>query len=155
MYMKVGIRKPSIKKSIKTRTTGKIKRSVKKSVNPLYGKNGMGYINNPKKAVYNKVYRKTTVGVGDIMRFAICGRKKKRKTYAAKWNGPENIDKYCTNLKILSVFGLFIGLLTILFGIITTPLFTFAGLMLSVFSLVMILTNKERMKNIYESKKEV
>lgn len=27
----------------------------------------MGYINNPKKAVYNKVYNKTTVGIDDLI----------------------------------------------------------------------------------------
>ena len=47
--MKLGIRKPNIKKSIKARTTGKVKRMAKKAINPLYGKKGMGYINNPKK----------------------------------------------------------------------------------------------------------
>ena len=65
--MKFGVRKPSIKRSISARTTGKIKRSIKKTVNPLYGKKGMGYINNPKKAVYNKVYNKTTVSVKDVI----------------------------------------------------------------------------------------
>ena len=50
--MKFGVRKPSLKRSIKARTTGKIKRQVKSVVNPLYGKKGMGYINDPKKAVY-------------------------------------------------------------------------------------------------------
>lgn len=65
--MKVGIRKPSIKKSVKARTTGRIKRSLKSSVNPLYGKKGMGYINDPKKSIYNKIYNKTTVGVKDIV----------------------------------------------------------------------------------------
>lgn len=64
--MKVGIRKPSIKKSVKARTTGKLKRSVKKTVNPLYGKKGMGLVNDPKKAVYNKVYSKTTIGVNSL-----------------------------------------------------------------------------------------
>lgn len=59
--MKVGVRTPSLKKSFKARTTGKIKRKVKKTVNPLYGKKGMGFIKNPKRAVYNKIYRKTTV----------------------------------------------------------------------------------------------
>lgn len=58
--MKVGMRTPDINKSIKARTTGKLKRSAKKTINPLYGKKGMGYINNPKKAVYNKIYSKTT-----------------------------------------------------------------------------------------------
>lgn len=66
--MKVGLRTPSIKKSIKARTTGKIKRKIKKSVNPFYGKKGVGFVKNPKRAIYNKVYRKTTVGVGDIIK---------------------------------------------------------------------------------------
>ena len=65
--MKLGIRKPSIKKSISARTTGKLKRTVNRTINPFYGKKGMGYINNPKKAVYNKVYNKTTIGVRDIV----------------------------------------------------------------------------------------
>ena len=47
--MKYGVRKPNVKKSIKARTTGKVKRQVKKAVNPLYGKKGMGIVNDPKK----------------------------------------------------------------------------------------------------------
>lgn len=69
--MKYGVRKPSIKRSIKARTTGRLKRTVKSSINPLYGKKGMGYVNNPKKAVYNKVYNKTTIGVNDIVRCSV------------------------------------------------------------------------------------
>ena len=65
--MKIGLRKPSIKKSLKAKTTGKLKRAVKKSVNPLYGKKGTGLLTDPKKAVYNKVYDKTTVGISDII----------------------------------------------------------------------------------------
>ena len=65
--MKIGARKPSIKKRVTARTAGKIVRSAKRSVNPLYGKKGMGLVNNPKKAVYNKVYNKTTFGVDDIL----------------------------------------------------------------------------------------
>lgn len=36
--MKFGARKPSLKKSIKARTTGRVKRVIKKSINPSYGK---------------------------------------------------------------------------------------------------------------------
>lgn len=61
--MKVGIRKPSLKKSLKARTTGKLKRSVKKDLIPGYGKKGMGWIKNPKKAAYNKIYNKTSVSL--------------------------------------------------------------------------------------------
>ena len=60
--MKFGIRKPSISKKIKARTTGKAKKAVKNAVNPLYGKSGMGFVNDPGKAVYNKVYNKTSIG---------------------------------------------------------------------------------------------
>lgn len=59
--MKIGVRTPNFKKSFKARTTGRINRTLKKSVNPLYGKKGMGYIKNPEKAIYNKVYHKVTV----------------------------------------------------------------------------------------------
>lgn len=62
------MRKPSIKKSIKARTTGKAKRAVKKAVVPGYGKKGMGYVKNPKRAVKNKIYKKTTFGLSDLLK---------------------------------------------------------------------------------------
>lgn len=66
--MKIGMRKPSLKKSIKARTTGKAKRALKKAVIPGYGKKGMGWIKNPKKAAYNKVYKKTTFSIFDLFK---------------------------------------------------------------------------------------
>ena len=66
--MKFGMRKPSIKKSIKARTTGRAKRSIKKAVIPGYGKKGMGWIKDPKKAAYNKIYKKTTFSIFDLFK---------------------------------------------------------------------------------------
>jgi len=66
--MKIGIRKPSIKKAIKAKTTGKAKRAVKKAVNPLYGKKGVGAVKDPVKSAKNKVYKKTTIGIKDILK---------------------------------------------------------------------------------------
>ena len=60
--MKIGIRKPSLKRMLKARTTGKLKRKVKSSLNSLYGKKGMGILK-PKKALYNKVYKKTSFNI--------------------------------------------------------------------------------------------
>lgn len=57
--MKIGIRKPSLKKTFKARTTGALKRKVKGEINPLYGKKGMGILH-PKRAIKNKIYKKTT-----------------------------------------------------------------------------------------------
>ena len=45
--MKFGMRKPSIKRSIKARTTGRLKRSVKKSVIPFYGKKWRRMVERP------------------------------------------------------------------------------------------------------------
>lgn len=66
--MKFGMRTPSLKKSIKARTTGKVKREVKKALIPGYGKKGMGWIKNPKKAAYNKVYHKTSFSLFDLFK---------------------------------------------------------------------------------------
>lgn len=54
--VKVGLRKPNLKTSLKARTTGRAKRAVKRAIIPGYGKKGMGWIKNPKKAAYNAVY---------------------------------------------------------------------------------------------------
>lgn len=66
--MKFGMRKPSLKKSLKARTTGKAKRAIKKAVIPGYGKKGTGWIKNPKKAAYNKVYNKTSFSLFDLFK---------------------------------------------------------------------------------------
>lgn len=66
--MKFGMRKPSIKKSISARTKGKAKRSLKKAILPGYGKKGIGWIKKPKKAAYNKIYKKTTFSIWDLFK---------------------------------------------------------------------------------------
>lgn len=65
--MKFGVRKTSIMKSISARTKGRTTRAVKKALIPGYGKKGMGALH-PKRAVYNRVYRKTTFGLGDVLK---------------------------------------------------------------------------------------
>ena len=66
--MKYGIRKPNLKRSLKARTTGKLKRRVKRTVNPLYGKRGMGFIFRPFKAIYGWIYRRVTISLPQLMR---------------------------------------------------------------------------------------
>ncbi|MBZ8176593.1 hypothetical protein GSS88_02110 [Corynebacterium sp. 3HC-13] len=58
--MKCGMRKPSLKRSIKARTTGRANLALKRSVDPLYGKKGVGRVKNPKRSVKNAVYKRTT-----------------------------------------------------------------------------------------------
>ena len=66
--MKFGLRKISPMKSLKGRTTGRAKRAVKKALIHGYGKKGMGWIKNPKKAAYNKVYKKTSFSLFDLFK---------------------------------------------------------------------------------------
>ena len=61
-------KKPSIKKSLKARTTGNLKRSLKKSINPFYGQKGTGLVTNPKKSIYNKVYKKTSFSIFNLFK---------------------------------------------------------------------------------------
>lgn len=70
------IRKVNIKKSVSARTKGKATRSVRKLIMPNYGKKGMGWLNDSKKAVHNKVYNKTSYSIIDILYLIIKGKTK-------------------------------------------------------------------------------
>jgi len=62
--MKFGFRIPSITKRIAARTS--VKRIVQNELG-LKVPRGYGWINNPKKFLYNKVYNKTTTGTGCML----------------------------------------------------------------------------------------
>ena len=66
--MKFGLRTPSLKKMVKSRTTGRVKRAMKKSINPIYSKKGIGFVTKPKKAVYNRIYKKTSFSIFDFFK---------------------------------------------------------------------------------------
>ena len=66
--MKIDMRAPSPRRSFKARTTGKWKRQARKALIPGYGRKGMGWIRNPRKAAYNKIYRKTTFSIWDLFK---------------------------------------------------------------------------------------
>jgi hypothetical protein len=66
--MKFGFRIPSINKRIAARTS--VKRIVQNELG-LKAPRGYGWITNPKKFVYNKVYNKTTAGSGCMLTLLI------------------------------------------------------------------------------------
>ena len=57
--MKIGIRKPSIKKRFVARTSGR--RALRHRIG-LKVPGGWGWVTNPRKAAYNRVYRRATRG---------------------------------------------------------------------------------------------
>lgn len=63
--MKFGLRRPSLRKRIAARTS--IKRRVRHSLT-VKAPRGWGWVTNPKRAAYNRIYNRTTVGVGDLVR---------------------------------------------------------------------------------------
>lgn len=65
--MKFGMRKPSLAKSFSSRTKGRATRTIKKALIPGYGKKSMGILH-PKKALYNKVYHKTSFSIFDLFK---------------------------------------------------------------------------------------
>jgi hypothetical protein len=58
--MKFGIRKPSRKKRMAARTS--LKRYVRHKLG-LKAPSGMGWVTNPKKDAYNRLYNRTTFGI--------------------------------------------------------------------------------------------
>lgn len=63
--MKIGIRKPSLRKSISARTS--IKRQLIHRAG-LKMPRGLGFLRNPKKAIYNKVYNRTTISLPKLIK---------------------------------------------------------------------------------------
>lgn len=63
--MKFGFRTPSLKRRVSARTSWK--RAVRHSMG-IKAPRGMGIITNPKRSLYNKIYRKTTFGIEDLAR---------------------------------------------------------------------------------------
>jgi hypothetical protein len=59
--MKFGIRRPSLRKRIAARTSWK--RAVRQNLG-IKAPRGYGWLTNPKKAAYNRVYSRTTIGLG-------------------------------------------------------------------------------------------
>ncbi len=66
--MKFGFRIPSITKRIAARTS--VKRIVQNELG-LKAPRGYGWITNPKKFVYNKVYNKTNTGTGCMLTMVV------------------------------------------------------------------------------------
>jgi hypothetical protein len=65
--MKFGFRTPSLKKRIAARTS--LKRVVRHQLG-LKAPRGWGWITNPKKAAYNRVYHRTTSGCLTVILFS-------------------------------------------------------------------------------------
>ena len=66
--MRFGFRRPSLSKRIAARTSWK--RYVRHSLG-LKAPRGWGWLTNPRKAAYNRVYNRTTVGCGVLL--DLCG----------------------------------------------------------------------------------
>lgn len=63
--MKLGLRRPSLRKSIAARTSWK--RAVRHRLGAKAPR-GWGWLTNPKKAAYNRVYGRATVSLLAILR---------------------------------------------------------------------------------------
>jgi hypothetical protein len=63
--MKFGFRKPSVRKSFAARTS--LKRRIRHSLG-LKAPRGWGWLTNPRKAAYNRVYYRRTFGWRDLFK---------------------------------------------------------------------------------------
>jgi len=59
--VKFGFRKPSLRKRLAARTS--VKRFIRHSMG-LKAPRGWGWLTNPRKAAYNRIYNRTTFGLG-------------------------------------------------------------------------------------------
>ena len=140
--MKYGVRKPNIKKSIKARTTGKVKRQVKKAVNPLYGKKGMGIVNDPKKAAYNAVYNRTTVGVSDIAKGLTAA--------SSSTNAPQKKEYSANTYSVCGILMIVLGAVLALLGLILLLAVPVAGIIAVVVGVACVVIGRKYRKDAKE-----
>ena len=65
--MRIGMRKPSVKKAFMARTKGYGTRMIKRAIIPWYGKRGMGWVH-PMRAIYNRIYYRLTFSIFDLFK---------------------------------------------------------------------------------------
>ncbi len=70
--MKFGMRKPSLRKSFAARTSPK---RIIKSKLGLKAPRGFGFVTNPKKAAYNRVYNRTSFSLASLLRSLFSGKR--------------------------------------------------------------------------------
>lgn len=70
--MKFGLRTPSLRKMVAARTSPR--RFLAHSMG-LKAPRGWGWLTNPKRAAYNRVYSRSTFGLADVLRWLFGGRR--------------------------------------------------------------------------------
>ena len=65
--MRIGMRKPSVKKAFMARTKGYGTRMITRAIIPWYGKRGLGWVH-PMRAVYNRIYYRLTFSIFDLFK---------------------------------------------------------------------------------------
>ena len=78
--MRIGMRKPSVKKAFMARTKGYGTRMIKRAIIPWYGKRGMGWVH-PMRAIYNRIYYRLTFSIFDLFK-SNAPRQRRRRTVA-------------------------------------------------------------------------
>ncbi|MGN6507467.1 MAG: hypothetical protein ACTHM6_18070 [Tepidisphaeraceae bacterium] len=80
--MKFGVRKPSLRRSIAARTA--LKRYVRQSMS-LKAPRGWGWLTNPRRAAYNRVYYRTTFGWQDLFKPRRAAPVARRPDVRSRW----------------------------------------------------------------------
>lgn len=164
------IRKPSVRKSVSARTTARTTRTVRKLSNPTYGMKGTGYIKDPGKAVYNKIYNQTSYGVRDLMQTGTShnsrgtgssSRKYQSETYIVTNN---NIADYAQNhpyviaaLRKQGIKKMFLAIFLFIIALpcilsVTSPFLFFVGFVLFCCSIYQLYKSKQ-FKTAYKDAK--
>ncbi|MGC4088317.1 MAG: hypothetical protein QM756_10540 [Polyangiaceae bacterium] len=100
--MKFGFRVPSFRKRIAARTSWK--RVVRHNLG-LKAPRGWGWVTNPKKAAYNRVYNKTTVGVDQLLNGRRTGSSSNGSNAQQSSSGGAGVGCFIAVLVVVAIAG--------------------------------------------------
>ncbi|MGM9695216.1 MAG: hypothetical protein ACI3YC_09440 [Alloprevotella sp.] len=108
--MRIGMRKPSVRKAFMARTKGYGTRMIKRAIIPWYGKRGMGWVH-PMRAIYNRIYYRLTFSIFDLFK-SDAPRQRRRRTAAPTGSSSnEGIFGGCFEFILLLILAVAIAIL--------------------------------------------
>lgn len=147
--MRFGARIPNFSKMFSARTTGRANRALKRLINPYYGRKGAGFIRDPKRAMYNMIYYRTTFGFFDAFKIINKSPKKTgkkvhlRNEVLSKYGLPKESFQYTLTQELTNKkWGVIQLLLAALVGYIT---FNYKGaLICSVLMIIAVIAHNNK-----------
>ena len=117
---------------------------MKKLKEAFFSEKGMGIVNDPKKAAYNAVYNRTTVGVSDIAKGLTAANG--NPAASSSTNAPQKKEYSANTYSVCGILMIVLGAVLALLGLILLLAVPVAGIIAIVFGVACVVIGRKYRK---------